>query len=113
MAKSYSISELSDELGCTPRALRFYEEKGLLSPLRQRDDHYAPRMYSPDEAERARMICKLRAAEIALDDIKDALAAPPKNRRKIATALLSGKLKQLEGVRAAAKQALQDFGAKP
>jgi DNA-binding transcriptional MerR regulator len=30
----FSITELSDELGVTPRAIRFYEAKGLLEPQR-------------------------------------------------------------------------------
>ena len=30
----YAIAELADELGITPRAIRFYESKGLLSPRR-------------------------------------------------------------------------------
>ena len=30
----YTITELSDEVGATPRAIRFYESKGLLAPQR-------------------------------------------------------------------------------
>ena len=32
--RTYAISELAREFGVTPRALRFYEDKGLLSPDR-------------------------------------------------------------------------------
>lgn len=32
--KLYTISELAEELKVTPRAIRFYEDKGLLSPQR-------------------------------------------------------------------------------
>ncbi|MEQ1610866.1 MAG: MerR family DNA-binding transcriptional regulator, partial [Hyphomonadaceae bacterium] len=32
--KTYTISELAREFQVTPRALRFYEDKGLLSPTR-------------------------------------------------------------------------------
>jgi DNA-binding transcriptional MerR regulator len=32
----YTIRELSEEFDVTPRTLRFYEEKGLLSPARDR-----------------------------------------------------------------------------
>lgn len=33
--KSYSISDLCEEFGVTPRALRFYEDEGLIAPRRQ------------------------------------------------------------------------------
>ena len=32
--QTYSISDLCEEFGVTPRALRFYEDEGLLSPQR-------------------------------------------------------------------------------
>ena len=35
MTGAYSITELSREFTVTSRTLRFYEEKGLLSPIRQ------------------------------------------------------------------------------
>ena len=34
MRKLYSVTELAEELGVTPRALRFYEDKGLVTPQR-------------------------------------------------------------------------------
>jgi DNA-binding transcriptional MerR regulator len=34
MQKLYSVTELAEELGVTPRALRFYEDKGLVAPQR-------------------------------------------------------------------------------
>jgi len=34
MAEFYSVTELADDLGVTPRALRFYEDKGLIAPRR-------------------------------------------------------------------------------
>jgi DNA-binding transcriptional MerR regulator len=33
--KSYTITDLCEEFRVTPRALRFYEDEGLISPLRQ------------------------------------------------------------------------------
>lgn len=33
--KSYTISDLCEEFGVTPRALRFYEDEGLIGPERQ------------------------------------------------------------------------------
>jgi DNA-binding transcriptional MerR regulator len=33
--KTYTITDLCDEFSVTPRALRFYEDEGLISPRRQ------------------------------------------------------------------------------
>ena len=33
--QSYTITDLSEEFGVTARALRFYEDEGLISPERQ------------------------------------------------------------------------------
>jgi DNA-binding transcriptional MerR regulator len=33
--RSYTISDLCEEFSVTPRALRFYEDEGLISPRRQ------------------------------------------------------------------------------
>ena len=33
--QTYTISELASEFGVTTRAIRFYEEKGLVQPLRE------------------------------------------------------------------------------
>ncbi|TNE67198.1 MAG: MerR family DNA-binding transcriptional regulator [Alphaproteobacteria bacterium] len=35
MNETYSIKELADEFGVTPRTLRHYEDQGLISPERQ------------------------------------------------------------------------------
>ena len=32
--EQFSISDLTSEFGCTARALRFYEDEGLISPAR-------------------------------------------------------------------------------
>jgi len=34
MQKLYTVTELAEQLGTTPRALRFYEDKGLVTPQR-------------------------------------------------------------------------------
>ena len=35
-ARTYTITQLCDEFGVTARALRFYEDEGLISPAAQR-----------------------------------------------------------------------------
>jgi DNA-binding transcriptional MerR regulator len=54
----YSITELADEVGATPRAIRFYESKGLLAPQRAG----ANRVYS--YRDRARLLIILRGKRL-------------------------------------------------
>lgn len=50
-SKTFSISELASELDITTRAIRFYEEQGMLNPTRRGQE----RVYSPKD----RVILKL------------------------------------------------------
>lgn len=54
----YTITELSDELGVTARAIRFYEAKGLLAPQRAG----STRVYS--YRDRARLLIILRGKRL-------------------------------------------------
>jgi MerR family transcriptional regulator, heat shock protein HspR len=48
----YVISVAAELIGCHPRTLRIYEERGLLSPMRRR----RIRLYSERDIQRVRMI---------------------------------------------------------
>jgi MerR family transcriptional regulator/heat shock protein HspR len=48
----YVISVAAELIGCHPRTLRIYEERGLLSPVRRR----RIRLYSERDIERVRLI---------------------------------------------------------
>lgn len=65
----FSVTELARELGITPRALRFYEDQGLIAPERAGNS----RVYS--HRDRARMIIILRGKRLgfSLRDIRDYL----------------------------------------
>jgi len=58
--RSYSIRQLCLEFKCTPRALRFYEDKGLLSPAREGLN----RVYNYKD--RARLVLILRGKRVGL-----------------------------------------------
>ena len=64
----FSIGEFSQISGLSVKALRFYDEKGLLKPA-----HVDPatdyRYYDAASAERARIIARLRELQFSLDDI--------------------------------------------
>jgi DNA-binding transcriptional MerR regulator len=65
----YTVTELAQELGMTPRAVRFYEDKGLITPQRAG----TTRVYS--NRDRARMILILRGKRLgfSLSAIKEYL----------------------------------------
>jgi len=52
------ITEVSAETGLTTRAIRYYEEMGLLEPAARSDGAY--RLYDPSDLERLRFIKSLR-----------------------------------------------------
>jgi DNA-binding transcriptional MerR regulator len=64
---AFSISDLCAEFGVTPRALRFYEDEGLISPERRGTQ----RIYS--HADRARLAWILRGKRVgfSLAEIKE------------------------------------------
>jgi putative AdoMet-dependent methyltransferase len=65
------IKELADKLNISPRAVRFYEEKGLLSPAKQENNQY--RTFVEKDVWRLQTIISLREAGMPLSDIKKAL----------------------------------------
>jgi len=65
MAKSYSISELAREFDVTTRTIRFYEDKGLISPERQGQR----RIYSPRDRIRLRLIMRGKRLGFSLEEI--------------------------------------------
>lgn len=67
MADSLPIDEVVRRTGLTSRALRFYEARGLVSPLRTDS---ARRWFGPFELERLHQIVALKKAGLSLGDIK-------------------------------------------
>jgi DNA-binding transcriptional MerR regulator len=59
-ARTFTIRQLCLEFKCTPRALRFYEDKGLLTPARDGMN----RVYSYKD--RARLVLILRGKRVGL-----------------------------------------------
>ncbi|MHA6287379.1 MerR family transcriptional regulator [Maricaulis sp. CAU 1757] len=65
----FSIRELSQEFGVTPRTLRFYEQKGMIHPTRRG----AARIYSAADRARIDLILRGKRVGFALDEIKEIL----------------------------------------
>ena len=90
MSNQYSIRELSQEFDVTTRTLRFYEEKGLLSPTRSGQN----RTYSA--ADRARLILILRGKTLglSLEQSTDLIAMydpTSNNKRQLETVIQKSK----------------------
>lgn len=68
---TYTITELANEFGLTHRALRFYEEKGLIEPERRGQT----RIYSHRDRARIRLIVNGRDVGLTLYEIRQILDA--------------------------------------
>ncbi len=67
--RTYTITELSREYSVTPRAIRFYEDKGLLSPGRNGQQ----RVYAPRDRARLRLIVQGKRVGFSLLEIGEML----------------------------------------
>lgn len=67
------IHEAAAAAGLTPRAVRFYEERGLLSAARRTENGY--RDYGAADVERLRVIASLRELGRSVESIPELLAA--------------------------------------
>lgn len=67
--RTFSIRQLCQEFRCTPRALRFYEDKGLLSPARDGMN----RVYSYKDRARLQLILRGKRVGLALAEIGEIL----------------------------------------
>ena len=63
----YTISELAEEFGVTTRTIRFYEEKGLLTPLRDGQR----RIYRRADRTRLKLILRGRRLGFSLEESRD------------------------------------------
>lgn len=67
--RNYSIRQLCLEFKCTPRALRFYEDKGLLSPAREGLN----RVYNYKDRARLQLILRGKRVGLSLAEIGEIL----------------------------------------
>ena len=70
MKKTFSIRELASEFGITPRTIRFYEEKGYLSPRRDG----TRRIYSSPERTKLRLILRGKRLGLSLDETAELIS---------------------------------------
>jgi DNA-binding transcriptional MerR regulator len=69
MGRTYSIRQLTKEMGVTSRTLRHYEDEGLLAPERQGQS----RIYSPRDRARLVLILRGRRVGFSLAEMREIL----------------------------------------
>ena len=86
MENTYTIRELASDFGVTTRTIRFYEEKGLLSPQRAGQR----RLYSAADRTKLRLILRGKRFGFSLDESAEIILmyGSPGNNRKQLEALL-------------------------
>ena len=65
--EAYTISDLTGEFGCTARALRFYEDEGLIAPQRTG----LARLYSKRDRARLAWIMRAKNVGFSLTEIRE------------------------------------------
>lgn len=106
----WTVTQLAHDLGVTPRAIRFYESKGLISPTRVG----ANRAYAKRDYVRMTLILRGKRLGFSLKDIKaflDLYDADPTHRVQLQRLVESLRLRrrELEDQRAALTQTLTEL----
>jgi DNA-binding transcriptional MerR regulator len=88
-----TISQMAEKFGVTPRALRFYESKGLLAPAREG----RARIYRQDDQRHLLLILKGRKLGFTIAEISQMIAAEDGNASQQVLKMTRGKcLEQIE-----------------
>jgi DNA-binding transcriptional MerR regulator len=69
MSETYTIGVVCADFGVTPRALRFYESKGLLGPVRDGQK----RLFTTRDLARLKLILRGKRFGFSLSEVKDLL----------------------------------------
>lgn len=110
-ARPLTITELAGRLGVTARAVRFYEDKGLISPGRAG----AARVYTRRELARMRLILRGKRLGFSLREIKrflDLYDHDPTHVEQMRQLLerVRERMDELEKTRAAVTETLAELG---
>lgn len=103
--ETYTITELAREFGVTPRAIRFYEDEGLLQPARSGRN----RVYGRGDRTRLKLTLRGRRLGLSLADIRELIQMYDSTRNS--PPLLERFLQILAVRRAAMEERRQDIDA--
>lgn len=110
--QTFTIGALASEFGLTPRAIRFYESRGLISPGRSGQN----RVYSRRDRARLQLILRGKNLGFSIEEIAEYLAlydADPTQRLQTVVLLskLEARIAKLETQRADLDRSLADLAA--
>jgi len=111
--KFYTIGDLAREFGVTLRTLRFYEDRGLLSPRRDG----TARIYDARDRERLSVILKGKQLGFTLTEIRAMLAEErsadgPAMNLKLSLDQIEDQIRHLEQQKAEIEEALEELKAR-
>jgi len=92
----FTISELADELDISTRAIRFYEERGLILPKRTKGNH---RVYDKRDRTRLKLILRGKRLGYSLDEISEMIGLANfnmKEEKQLEKSFAYGKRKLVE-----------------
>ncbi len=112
MRESFTISDLAAEFDVTTRTIRFYEEKGLLSPTR----NGSTRIYTPADRVKLQLIVRGKRLGLTLEESREIIAMynPAHGNREQLQSLIHkirAKRSQLQQQRQDIEQTLLDLRA--
>ncbi|KFG67078.1 MerR family DNA-binding transcriptional regulator [Microvirga sp. BSC39] len=112
-AKQYTIGDLAREFGVTLRTLRFYEDRGLLSPRRDG----TARIYDARDRERLSVILKGKQLGFTLTEIRAMLAEErsgngPAMNLKLSLEQVEDQIQHLEQQKKEIEEALAELQAR-
>lgn len=103
MARSYGIAELANEFGVTTRTIRFYEDRGLVTPLREGNR----RIYRSRDRVRLKLIMRGKRLGFSIEEIREMIDIYDVDRSEVTQLRLV--LDKIEQRRAALAQQSEDI----
>ena len=100
---TYSISELAHEFDVTPRTIRYYEDEGLLTPLREGQT----RIYSHRDKIRLKLALRGKRLGFSLAEIRELFDMYDTD--KSSKTQLQSMIQLIEAKRGALRQQLEDI----
>ncbi|MCW5698221.1 MAG: MerR family DNA-binding transcriptional regulator [Rhodospirillales bacterium] len=103
MTRTYGITELANEFGITTRTIRFYEDRGLIKPLREGNR----RIYRTRDRVRLKLIMRGKRLGFSIEEISEMINLYDVDRSEVTQLRLV--LDKIEQRSAALKQHSQDI----